>query len=338
MSNNNGVSFGTPINLSNNTGNSVNQQIATSGNNVYVTWHDDTPAGDRDIFFAASNNNGTSFGNPINLSNNTGFSVVPQIAAIGNNVYVTWHDDTPAGNFDILFASSNNNGTSFGTPINLSNNAGNSVNQQIATSGNNVYVTWHDDTPAGNRDIFFVASNNNGTSFGTPINLSNNAGVSSFPQIATSGNNVYVTWHDNTPAGNRDILFASSNNNGTSLGTPINLSNNNGNSELPQIAAIGNNVYVTWNDDTPAGNFDILFAVSNNNGTSFGNPINLSNNAGFSFNQEIAAIGNNVYVTWQDNTPGNDDIFVITNAKPFGTPVNISNNSGTSQNPQIATS
>ena len=119
---------------------------------------------------------------------------------------------------------------------------------------------------------------------------------------------------------------------------PINLSNNTGNSELPQIAAIGNNVYVTWNDDTPAGNFDILFAVSNNNGTSFGNPINLSNNAGFSFNQEIAAIGNNVYVTWQDNTPGNDDIFVITNAKPFGTPVNISNNPGTSENPQIATS
>ena len=75
--------------------------------------------------------------------------------------------------------------------------------QQIATSGNNVYVTWQDDTPAGNSDIFFAASNNNGTSFGTPINLSNNAGVSSFPQIATSGNNVYVTWDDNTPAGNR---------------------------------------------------------------------------------------------------------------------------------------
>ena len=45
-------------------------QIAVSGNNVYVIWEDDTP-GDFDIFFAASNNNGTSFGTPINLSNNT---------------------------------------------------------------------------------------------------------------------------------------------------------------------------------------------------------------------------------------------------------------------------
>ena len=85
-------------------------------------------------------------------------------------------------------------------------------------------------------------------------------------------------------------------------------------------------------------NFDILFAASNNNGTSFGNPINLSNNAGFSVNPQIAVIGNNVYVTWQDTTPGNNDIFVITNAQPFGTPINISNNPGSSQFPQIATS
>ena len=119
--------------MSNNTGNSSNPQIAASGNNVYVTWYDDTP-GNSDIFFAVSNNNGISFGTPINLSNNTGGSSSPQIAAIGNNVYVTWEDDTP-GNSDIFFAASNNNGTSFGTPINLSNNTGGSFNPQIAASG-----------------------------------------------------------------------------------------------------------------------------------------------------------------------------------------------------------
>ena len=58
--------------------------------------------------------------------------------------------------------------------------------------------------------------------------------------------------------------------------------------------------------DTTPGNIDILFAASNNNGTSFGTPINLSNNTGDSFNPQIAASGNNVYVTWEDSTPGND--------------------------------
>ena len=90
----------------------------------------------------------------------------------------------PPGNFDIFFAASNNNGTSFGTPINLSNNTGDSQNPQIAASGNNVYVTWVDGTPAGNNDIFFAASNNNGRALVLPINLSNNTGVSFNPQIA----------------------------------------------------------------------------------------------------------------------------------------------------------
>ena len=308
------------INVSNNTDRSEFPQIATSGNNVYVTWQDTTPAGNLDILFSASNNNGTSFGTPINLSNNTGFSEVQQIAASGNNVYVTWIDSTP-GNLDILFAVSNNNGVSFGTPINLSNNTGDSAFPQIATIGNNVYVTWFDDTP-GNNDIFFAASNNNGTSFRTPINLSNNTGISFLPQIAASGNNVYVTWIDSTPASNSDTFFAVSNNNGVSFGTPINLSNNTGLSQNPQIATSGNNVYVTWSDNTPAGpagNYDIFFAASNNSGTSFGIPINLSNNTGDSLVPQLSVSGNNVYVTWFDDTPGNNDIFFA-----------ASNNNGTS--------
>ena len=299
------------INISNDTGSSFNPRIATSGNNVYITWRDDTP-GNNDIFFAVSNNNGTSFGTPINLSNNTGSSVFPKIAVSGNNVYVTWQDDTP-GNREIFFAVSNNNGASFGSPINISNNTTDfTLEPQIATSGNNVYVAWEDATP-GDFDIFFRTSNNNGTSFGPTINISNNTDSSFNPRIAVSGNNVYVTWEDSTP-GNNDILFAVSNNNGASFGSPINISNNTGNSLDAQIAVSGNNVYVTWFDNTPSGGTildppDILFAVSNNNGASFGPTINISNNTGASFNPQIAVSGNNVYVTWYDDTPGNNDIF-----------------------------
>ena len=89
--------------------------------NAYVVWQD-TTLDNNEIFFRASQGLGT-----INVSNNTGFSVNPQIAVSGSNVYVTWEDTTP-GNADIFFAVSNNNGVSFGTPINLSNNTGNSVN------------------------------------------------------------------------------------------------------------------------------------------------------------------------------------------------------------------
>ena len=196
----------------------------------------------------------------------------------------------------------------------------------------NAYVVWEDFTP-GNGEIFFRAGQGLGT-----INLSNNTGQSLLPQIAVSGNNnVYVTWEDGDLT-NDDIIFAASNNNGRSFGPLINISNNTGDSSNPQIAAIGNNGYITWDKNTPAGNRDIFFAVSNNNGTSFGTPINMSNTARGSSFPQIAAIDSNVYVTWVDATPGNNDIFVITNAKPFATPVNISNNPGNSLILQIATS
>ena len=67
------------------------------------------------IFFRASNNGGQTFGPIINVSNDTSISQLPQIATVGNNVYIVWHRIT--GPSDIFFASSNNNGLSFSTQL-----------------------------------------------------------------------------------------------------------------------------------------------------------------------------------------------------------------------------
>ena len=75
-------------------------------------------------------------------------------------------------------------------------------------------MVWEDDTP-GNFDIFFAVSTDNGQTFSTPDNLSEEyTGDSNGPQISSSGNNVYVVWTDSTLPGNDEILFAFSTNNG----------------------------------------------------------------------------------------------------------------------------
>src|SRR5688572_20562002 len=66
---------------------------------------------------------------------------------------------------------------------NLSNNPGNSTDAQIALYQNNVFVVWSDAT-TGNGDIYFKRSMDNGTSFGSTENLSNNPGNSTDAQIA----------------------------------------------------------------------------------------------------------------------------------------------------------
>ena len=97
--------------------------IATSGNNVYVTWWTNK-SGDWEVFFRASTDGGKTFGPKINLSNSKGVvSENAQVAAAGNNVYVTWWERANLTSNEPVMRISNDNGKTFGEKIMLSNNA-----------------------------------------------------------------------------------------------------------------------------------------------------------------------------------------------------------------------
>ena len=230
---------------------------------AYVVWED----ADNEIFFRASQTLDT-----INISNNTGLSFSPQISSSGNNVYVVWADLSPAGNSEIFFAFSTDNGLTFSTPGNISKNTEDSGDPKISSSGNNVYVVWEEDIIPGmaETDIVFAFSTDNGQTFSPPIKLNNDTSDFSDPQISSSGNNVYVVWEgDSTLAGgDDDIFFAFSINNGQTFSPPVNLSESTEDTFDPQISSSGNNVYVVWEDFAP-GNADILFAFSTDNGQTF---------------------------------------------------------------------
>ena len=95
--------------------------------------------------------------------------------------------------------------------------------------------------------------------------------------IATSDNNVYITWWSNK-TGNMEVMFRASTDNGVTFGDKINLSNTTeADSDDAEIAASGNSVYVTWwerneTSDTPVAR------VSNDNGATFGPTLMLATN------------------------------------------------------------
>jgi hypothetical protein len=275
-----------------------------------------------------------------NLSNNPGNSTDSRISVYQNNVYLIWTDDT-TGNKDIYFKRSVDNGTTFGSTENLSNNPGNSTNAQIALSQDNVYLVWSDDT-SGNGDIYFKRSVDNGTTFGSTENLSlNNTSLSSGPQVSTSGNNVYVVWQD-IASGKDAIFYRHSNDTGVTFRGVRELSKTlsvNGESALyPRISIIGNNVYVVWQDQV-SGNNEVFLRGSNDGGNKFTGIKNLSrNNTGDSITPRIATSGNNVFVVWTDSEPGKAQIYSrasTDNAAKFGGIKNVSWSSGRSYDPQI---
>jgi hypothetical protein len=332
-----GLTFSEPENISETTGASSNPQISSEGSNVYVVW-EDTTITDSDIFFARSTDSGLTFIQPENISETTQTSSIPQISSEDNNVYVVWQEGTPSNSFEIFFARSTDGGLTFSEPENISESTGLSFDPQISSEGNNVYVVWQDFTP-GNSDTFFARSTDGGLTFSDPENISENTGVTFGPQITSEGNNVYVVWEDNTP-GNLDTFFARSTDGGLTFNQPENISEENtGSSVGARISSEGNNVYVVWFDDTSDPNFDIFTARSTDGGLTFSDPENISENTGPSVRPQISSEGNNVYVVWQDNTPGNADIFFAASTDgglTFSEPENLSENTGFSTSPQIS--
>jgi hypothetical protein len=96
------------------------------------------------------------------------------IAISGSYVYIVWPSNL-TGNFEILFRASSDNGQTFTDKLNLSNTKGvDSIDPQISTSNNNVYVSWWEDYGNGTRIPFFRSSDDNGHSFEPVLKLTDN--------------------------------------------------------------------------------------------------------------------------------------------------------------------
>jgi hypothetical protein len=359
------VVFQNATNLTNNPMDSVYGQVAAWNNNVYMLWQDSVSPGSTnyDIFIKSSNDNGTTFGSPVNLSDNSGFSEHPQIAAYDNNVYAIWADDT-SGNREVLFTRSEDNSTSFEKIKNLSNNTSDSFNQEIAVFGDNVYVVWLDQGEGDNTNILLKASADGGATFGRTVNISSNANQETFPKVAAYEGSVYVAWNmlpENTDEiDNSGLFFVRSLDAGNTFDNIIKLNREHTFGEL-QIAAFDETVYVVSGGLHTLDVYDIFFTKSIDGGRSFSEPvtidenpsfanplnvevgaydeqfsyiaaqasvsesneeilllemtgnnstrvINLSNNPKISECPSIAMAGDNIYVVWEDMTPGNHEI------------------------------
>ena len=358
------VVFENATNLSNNDQDSVYGQVAAWDSNVYVIWQDSKSGRNYDIFIIKSVDNGTTFGEPLNLSDNPGFSEHPQLSASGSSVYAVWADNTP-GNREVLFSRSTDNGTSFENTRNLSNDASDSHNQEMAAFDDNVYVIWADRDEQENTSILFRASNDGGATFDETISIGSQASVGSFPKVAAYGDDVYVAWNVIGSEDDDGLYFAKSSDSGSTFGNATILGEDI--SGESQVSAYNGTVYVvsgglhsvevnglffiksidggeTFADpvqidaggqfvnplnveiasDDPnvayvagqvftGGNEEILLLqVSGNNATGV---INLSKNEKISECPSIAMAGDNIYVVWEDLTPGNHEVFYAKGSK-----------------------
>jgi hypothetical protein len=95
--------------------------------------------------------------------------------------------------------------------------------------------------------------------------------------MVLSGDNLYIVWWTNE-SGNWEVMFRASNDSGQTIGDKINLSNStNADSQDAEIAASGNNVYVTWWERNATSEEPVL-RISTDNGKTLGPILKLAAN------------------------------------------------------------
>ncbi len=344
-----------------------------------IVWQDNS-SGNYEIYFCKWNGSqwvnagGSTFtlanGNVSNTAFDSGF---PDFSLdSSDNPVVAWSE--LSSNYEIFVARwngwlwTNMQGQPLtATNGNVSNSTGTSNDVDLRIDKNGfVHLCWWDTTP-GNQDIYYAkwdGSNwvnaSNMILTATNPNVSNNPGVSHYPDLVLDSNNYPTIVWDDTSAGNREIFFTRWNgsswvnaNGSTLTATNANISNNTGNSWYAMcILGSNDNPYITWQDDTP-GNSEIYFAkwnggnwVDQNNVALNATNANISNNVGFSGYAALCLdSSSNPYVMWNDNTLGNYDIFFqkwngsawvsVDNLLNSIVNIDISNNSGISSSPRF---
>lgn len=297
---------------------------------IFVVWVDDRDGTD-DIWFNRSLDLGVSW-MPAAVKLNRGLNNNvwnPAISCNNKGVYVVWEDDRDGElqNHNIYFNRSLDGGQTWAENDVLLelDEDGRSFSQgpQIASAGDNLHVVWYDNLN-GAADIMCVTSSDNGKGWGEPVRVDSDepagAAFSGSPRVvATNTGNVYVTWED-TRNGNSDIYFARSDNAGNSFRPDVRLDGGDPAGEnfsfSPEIAADGDNVYVTWHDARGGDEGrDIYMNYSGNAGADwFGSAERVDTDQEGFFNSifpKVAVVGSKGYIGWSDNrTNGTYDPFV----------------------------
>jgi len=269
--------------------------------NADLDWNDCTGADSYDVYFG-----GTS--PPSYYGNTTESSyTLPQL---NNSTKYHWQivaknacGNTPGNEWNFTTKASTN------AAQRLTNTSASSTKAVQARWGANVYIAWKE----GNF-LYFRRNTNYGEvgHWVSPVQLIASGELDSWGNpldIAAYGSYVYLVMARRpSPTEDYEIYFRRSTDYGNSWESWKRLTNNLGESRRPSIACEASAVYVAWQDNNP-GNYEIYFKKGSNNGASFSSAKRLSYSTGSSQYPCLAARGGNVQLVWQDDNPGNYEIY-----------------------------
>lgn len=144
------------------------------------------------------------------------------------------------------------------------------------------------------------------------IRLTWNAGWSNSPFIAVdTSSGIHLVWSDNSQGGANEIFYKHSTNGGTTWSGPTVIGSGGVCSNPSMAVDSGSGIHVVFFMEGMAIHYsDIYYNHSTNGGASWLGLKKLEWNAGTSANPSIAAdSASGIHIVWNDDTPGNPEIY-----------------------------
>ena len=311
---------------------------------VAVAWVDQAR---KDVLFQRFSADGASYGQPINVSRSPAiFSWLPRIALAPDDpkqIFILWQEIIFSGGShggDILFARSQDGGSTFSKPLNLSRSvAGDGkgrINKEIwhngsldlaAGAGRALYAAWTEYEGA----LWLSRSTDGGKSFAPPRRVAgSNAEPTRGPSLALGPDRtVYLAWTvGDDPAA--DIRVAKSTDGGAKFTEPRIVAQSKGYSDAPKLAVdSGGALHLVYGESMggPFGPSHVRYTRSSDGARSF-EPARDISGAGAGFPALSIDAKGNLYVMWE--------LFPEPRRRPRGLALVVSRDGGRSFTPPKA--
>jgi hypothetical protein len=248
-----GVTFSSPLPLSNKHTDRLNITTAPSGVVSVVYFGSDATA-----FYQRSIDDGVTFSAPVPLSTGSMRSYYPDVAAVGSDIVTPWFSlDTPDPNGAMMYARSSDGGATFAPAVSL--DPGNNQGPHVSASPGGVFhLVWSDGST--NNSLAYSRSSDGGATFEAKRVLTP-SWHSPIDVIAPDDTTVVVLVSN--PPSVPDLYTVTSVDGGATFGTLVNLTKSPGSWNVNgALALLGNGaIGAVWEEDvtgTPRILFDIV--------------------------------------------------------------------------------
>ncbi len=277
------------------------------------------------------------FGEINNLSENEGAPSDEQnLAQDGSDYYMVWNEWG-----DLKYRQSDNAGETWGEKQTLYSAFDYGASYPVvAASGSNVYVFYFRNTN-GDSQIFMIKSEDGGDTFGSEVQVSDSENGAQIPQAVAVDEKVFLAYESRDEGYNYQIVFKKSENSGESWSESQYLTDTENSSGWCNIAYEQEKIFVSYNEQTGEeyDHLDIFFTKSTDEGTTWTENINVSQNQDYNARLSTTVLDNSVYIVSSSNVDGiQSDIRLYRSfdlGETWEAPQLITDNSGGNSRPDI---